>query len=292
MLLAPDFLLLAALLQLRLPLGPLLLLSLAPLRRFSVAPPALILLALLLRHLPLPVGSLASPPVLLLALQLLLRGAAGRRRGHATATTGSTAAPRLQPEGRIRGAIPRDLPVAERRAVGSLVTVVGPDLVTPHLWAEPPAAEVGSVPLVPEVDQHADAARRAVLPVHGPPMVGALHRVGALDDVGHRLVGAARDREGSPRRAATSWHRPTARRHASGSRSHTRLASWRTSVGGWRRGGAAGRPRRVLAGHASAARARPGRGRRRCVALAARRGWASPGPAGVLAVPRHVPRAG
>mmetsp|Transcript_87147 Transcript_87147/g.255069 ORF Transcript_87147/g.255069 Transcript_87147/m.255069 type:complete len:274 (-) Transcript_87147:193-1014(-) len=263
MLLAPDFLLLAALLHLHLLPGALLLLFLSPLGGLSVTSAALLLPPLLLGHLPLPVRGLPSAAILLvlpLPLQVRtwapapgclagsrpparLRAGAGGRRAAAAAV----AAANLEPQGLVHGAIPGNLPAAQRRGVGGLVAIVGPDLVAAHLGPEPPAAEAGAVALVPEVDQHADAARGAVLLVHRPAVVGALHGVGPLDDVGHRLVAAAIDSERRGRSSAAWRRRPwsaggwaASGRTSKGRGPRGRAAGARTVGGAGRRPGGAG----------------------------------------------------
>mmetsp|Transcript_75734 Transcript_75734/g.136602 ORF Transcript_75734/g.136602 Transcript_75734/m.136602 type:complete len:252 (+) Transcript_75734:2525-3280(+) len=108
---------------------------------------------------------------------------------------------RLQDEGIVDRPVIWHLPATQwRRWV--LVWVIGPDLIATDLWTEPPAAEVGPVPVIPVVQHHIQAIHLAILLVHWLAVIFTVQGKVSPDDAPNCLVLAARHHEaGGPR----SW---------------------------------------------------------------------------------------
>mmetsp|Transcript_98710 Transcript_98710/g.274650 ORF Transcript_98710/g.274650 Transcript_98710/m.274650 type:complete len:250 (+) Transcript_98710:2154-2903(+) len=170
---------------------------------FHLATPALLLVApLLLQGSSLPLDVAATPILVVLPRR---PGGRLRRRGRVVRPPGRGTASRGELQGLVHGAVPRHAPPGCRRQGRRAVAVVGPDLVAADFGAKPPAAEAWAIALVPEIDEHINASRRALLLVHGFAVVRALGCVGTLDNVGNCWVAASADVHRRRRPSTRRW---------------------------------------------------------------------------------------
>ena len=82
-----------------------------------------------------------------------------------------------------------------QRNGGVIVRVVGPSLVPTDLGAEPPAAGVRAVAVIPEIDHHFKIVLSAGCIVEGSPVISRVEREAAAHDTADGGVRAARDLE-------------------------------------------------------------------------------------------------